>query len=128
MLSGHKNSKKQGDVGMGVAIGWFASQGTTVCIPLTDSQDYDLVVEIDGSLKKVQVKTTRCIRAGYYQCNLKVCGGNKSGTTTKLFDSSFVDYLFAVTGDNSKYLIPTTAITATSSISLGLNYKQYLLQ
>ena len=30
-----KNSKKQGDVGMGVAIGWFAADGYTVCVPLT---------------------------------------------------------------------------------------------
>jgi hypothetical protein len=45
MLTGHKNTKKQGDVGL--AIGWFTSQGHTVCVHLTDSQDYDLVVEID---------------------------------------------------------------------------------
>jgi hypothetical protein len=53
-----KNSKKQGDVGMGVAIGYFAARGITVCIPLTDSQDYDLVIDLDDVLKKVQVKTT----------------------------------------------------------------------
>ena len=41
-LRGQKNSKKQGDIGLGIAIGWFATQGYTVCVPLTDSQDYDL--------------------------------------------------------------------------------------
>lgn len=30
MLSTQKNSRKQGDVGMGLAIGWFATQGFTV--------------------------------------------------------------------------------------------------
>lgn len=58
MFNNAGNSKQQGDVGLGAAIGWFTSKGYTVCIPLTDSQDYDLVVETKGKLEKVQVKTT----------------------------------------------------------------------
>jgi hypothetical protein len=33
------NPRKQVDVGLGRAIGWFASNGYTVALPLTDSQD-----------------------------------------------------------------------------------------
>ena len=66
------NSKKQGDVGLGMSIGWFASQGYTVSLPLTDSQDYDLVVEIEGVLRKVQVKTSKYKRDGYFNFNLSV--------------------------------------------------------
>lgn len=76
MLTGHKNTKKQGDVGLGLAIGWFTSQGHTVCVPLTDSQDYDLVVDIDGKLQKVQVKTTTYkAPSGAYSVGLSVKGG-----------------------------------------------------
>jgi len=44
ILDGHRNTKKQGDAGVGMAIGWCVSVGWTVCVPLTDSQEYDLVI------------------------------------------------------------------------------------
>lgn len=47
MLRQH-NPKKQGDAGLGVAIGWFTTHGYTMSVPLTDSQDYDLIVD-DGN-------------------------------------------------------------------------------
>ena len=46
----YKNSKKQGDAGLGIAIEYFTTKGYCVCIPLTDSQEYDLVVEIQNKL------------------------------------------------------------------------------
>lgn len=128
MLSGHKNSKKQGDVGMGVAIWWFATKGNTVCIPLTDSQDYDLVVEIEGLLAKVQVKTTRHKdRWDHYQANLRVFGGNKSGSSIKSFDKTTVDFLFITTNDGVMYLIPTCDIEAKNSLSLGPKWDRYIV-
>ena len=129
MLLGLANSKKQGDVGMGVAIGWFSANGYTVCVPLTDSQDYDLVIDNGNKLCKVQVKTTRfCVREGIYQANLKVCGGNRSGTgKTKLFQSSFVDFLFIVTQAGIKYLIPSGEVLATSAIVLGSKWNKYIV-
>ena len=116
-----RNSKKQGDVGLGIAIGYFAQQGFTVCIPLTDSQDYDLVFESeDGTLQRVQVKTSRCrTRTGSCQVELRTKGGNKTGTgKTKVFDPSTVDYLFAVVGSGERYLIPAK-LCPTRSINLG---------
>ena len=52
-----KNSKKQGDAGLGQAIAYFTSQGYDVSLPLTDSADWDLIVEMESGLKRVQVKT-----------------------------------------------------------------------
>ena len=94
MLKEQKNSRKQGDVGLGIAIGWFAKSGWTICIPLTDNQDFDLAVEKEDGLKKVQVKTTyRESKYGVYQASLKTCVGNKSGYIIKNFDPTNVDYL-----------------------------------
>jgi hypothetical protein len=45
-----RNSKKQGDWGLGSAIAWFTAQGYTVALPITDSQHYDLIVDIEGRL------------------------------------------------------------------------------
>lgn len=126
MLSGQKNSKKQGDAGLGAAIAWFTMRGYTVSVPLTDSQDYDLVVEIEGQLRRVQVKTTTHQRNGKYVATLKVSGGNKSGTgATKTFDQEAVDFVFILTEDSSKYLIPSVSIEGKYAISLCEKYEKF---
>ncbi len=118
-----RNSKKQGDVGMGVAIGYFASHGHTVCVPLTDSQDYDLVVDIDNKLQRIQVKTTTSLRMGKnigYDVELRVRGGNRSGTgKSKSFDSTKADQLFILTSRGDQYLIPTSQVRGKTSITVG---------
>lgn len=95
------NSKKQGDIGLGVAIGYFVRNGYVVSIPLTDSQDYDLIVDNGNKLLKVQVKTTGYkTDYGVYNCSLTVKGGNRSGTgkTKKISLDSF-DLLFILTSE-----------------------------
>jgi hypothetical protein len=126
-----KNTKKQGDVGMGVAIGYFASQGLTVCVPLTDSQDYDLVVDIDEKLQKIQVKTTTQKSRGKtgYDVQLKVSGGNRSWSgICKRFDPTKVDYVFVLTAAGDQYLIPSSKVNGTCAIIVGNQaYKEFLV-
>lgn len=125
-LNSYKNSKKQGDAGLGIAIGWFTSQGYTTLIPLTDSQDYDLVVDIEGKLSKVQVKTTTCIVKDYYYVSISIKGGNRSGVgKLKKFNNLESDYLFIVNGAWEKYLIPTDKIKAKHTISLTKTWDKY---
>lgn len=91
-----------------------------MCVPLTDSQDYDLVVDNGEGPKRVQVKTTTASpREGYYQASLRTKGGNRSGHTTKFFDECQVDYLFIVTGDGSMYLVPKEEVKGRSTMGLG---------
>ena len=52
------NSKKQGDIGMCYAMAYYSKLGWTISVPITDSQDYDLIVDTGTNLLKVQVKTT----------------------------------------------------------------------
>ena len=121
-----ENTKKQGDVGLGVAIGWLACNGYTVCVPLTDSQDYDLVADIDG-LKKIQVKTTTYqVASGSYSANLSVKGGNRTSRgNVKKFNGKKIDFLFVFTGDDTMYLIPTTKLENEHSITLGKEYDKF---
>jgi hypothetical protein len=49
-LSEQHNTKIQGNIGLVNAIAWFEEHGYRVFLPLTDSQDEDLVVKIDGKL------------------------------------------------------------------------------
>ncbi len=121
------NSKKQGDVGLGSAIAYFTSKGYTVSLPLTDSQPYDLIVDMNGQLKKVQVKTTGYKDGTYYQINLSTKGGNRSFNTVKKFDRTSVDYVYALTSVGGRWLIPVSTIKATGLLNLGVNYTQYFL-
>lgn len=127
-LRGQRNSKKQGDVGLGVAIGWFSSKGYSVSVPLTDSQDYDLVVEMNGKFCAVQVKTTfHTTEYGVYQANLRVFGGNRSGTgKIKYFNTtSTIDYIFVLTERGDMYLIPSSDVTSKATINLGEAMEAY---
>lgn len=120
------NTKKQGDVGLGQAIAWFTRNSYTVSLPLTDSQDYDLIVDKDSLLHKVQVKTASYKnKYGTYEVSLTVKGGNRSGKNKiKLFDKSKVDLLFILTSDNEVYVIPSNE-AGTSSINLGDKVSKY---
>lgn len=127
-----KNSKKQGDVGIGAAIGWFTTQGWIVSIPLTDSQEYDLIVDDGTSLKKVQVKTTRfkslCRgKQGPFVVALRTTNANTSRKKIKHMNWDKIDYLFVLTNDGNKYLIPSSKINNTNSINLGHKMDQFLV-
>lgn len=130
LLRSRKNSKHQGDVGLAIAIGWFADNGYRVSIPLTDSQDYDLVVEADGRFHGVQIRTTYHKNPqGWYRVNLRVMGGNRSGTgKVKHFDPQAVDFLFVVTESREKYLIPSSSITCRNSLTLYDKYAPFKVE
>ena len=130
MFENCKNTKTQGDIGLAIAIAEFVKMGWTVCVPLTDNQAYDLVIDDGISLKKVQVKTTRGRnREGTrWVVQLKTCGGNMTGHhKIKRFDPTMVGYLFIVTNDDQKYLIPCSSLTIGASLTLGKKYEQFKL-
>ncbi len=125
MLKEQINSKKQGDVGMGAAIAYFCKCGYTVSIPITDSQDYDLIVDIDNKLCRVQCKTTYYkSEYGIYKANLRVIGG-VGGKRIKHFDNTKVEYIFILCESNDMYLIPANDMNNANCINLGKLYTKY---
>ena len=128
MLENYTNTKKQGDAGLGSAISYFTMKGYPVSIPLTDNQDYDLVVEIDKVLKKVQVKTTKYkSKHGNYVISLSVkCGYWKGSHISKWGNEVEYDLLFILTGDDQKYLIEKEFIKEIkSALTLGDKYQKF---
>ena len=122
------NPRKQGLIGLGDAVAWFTASGYDVCLPLNDSQKYDLVVEDpdDGRLLKVQVKTTTALTPyGSYAVDLATNGGNRSRNTVEAFDPDHYDLLFVLTDAGTRYLIPSHHISARFSISLGQKWNGY---
>ena len=118
MFNKNTNPNKQGDIGMGLCISYFTVNTKTVCLPLTDSQEYDLVVDMDG-LKKISVKTsTYKLPSGGYEVNLRTCGGNYKGKV-KHFDNTSCDFVFVACADGRLFLIPSKKITNRSGVTVG---------
>ena len=118
-------NKQRGNCGLGIAIGYFSTNGYTVSIPLNDTQDYDLLIDKDNKIKSVQVKYTTCkTKYGNYQVALKSCGGTK-GTTYKTVIDTNVDFLFIATDHIEMYLIPIEEIANKSTLNLCDKYEKY---
>ena len=129
MFNNCKNTKSQGNIGLGSAIQYFTQNLYTVSLPLNDSQDYDLIIEDkDGSLKKVQVKTSKQeIANNTYQVNLRVLGGNaKKSYVHKKGNEIKYDLLFILCNNGDRYLIPKNVIKdLVHSITVGKTYVEY---
>ena len=121
------SNKNIGNSSLAIAISYFVCNGYTVSIPLNDTQDYDLVVEKNSKLYRVQVKgTTLKTKFGVYQVALKSCGGTKGKFYKTVCDTN-VELLFIVTADNDLYLIPVNDIKNRYTLNLGNEYNKYLL-
>lgn len=120
-----KTNKEKGNTSLGIAIAYYSSNGYTVSIPLNDTQDYDLIVDKDNVLKKVQVKSTVCkTKYGNYQVALKSCGGTKGKTYKTLIDTN-VDELFILTEDLNMYIVPIEEIYNKTTLNICEKYYKY---
>jgi hypothetical protein len=122
-----KNSKKQGDAGLGQAIAYFTMKGYDVALPLTDSADWDLIVEIDNKLNRVQVKTSSQMRGTIGVVDAAVKGGNQSFKTKKNIQDQSWDLIFIHHLETQQQaLIPKEVLTTSGQISLN-KYSDYIV-
>lgn len=120
-----KTNKEKGNTSLGIAIAYYASNGYTVSIPLNDTQDYDLLVDKNNLIKKVQVKSTSCkTKYGNYQLALKSCGGTK-GITYKTVIETNIDELFILTEDLKIYILPIEELHNKSTLNICDKYEKY---
>jgi hypothetical protein len=118
-------NKEKGNSSLGIAIAYYSSNGYTVSIPLNDTQDYDLIVEKDNILKKVQVKSSACkTKYGNYQVALKSCGGTK-GKTYKTVIETNVDEVFILLENLEMYIIPIKEMQNKSTLTICDKYNKY---
>lgn len=118
-------NKEKGNTGLGIAIAYYASNGYVVSIPLNDTQDYDLIVDKDNRIYKVQVKATSCkTKYGSYQVALKSCAGTK-GCTYKTILNTNIDEIFIVTDNMDIYIIPIDKVENYSTLNLCGKYSVF---
>ena len=119
------SNKEKGNTGLGIAIAYYSANGYTVSIPLNDTQDYDLIVDKDNILKKVQVKATSCkTKYNRYQVALKSCGGTKGETYKTVVDTN-IDEVFIVTDSLELFKIPIEVIKNKTTLNLCEKYEKY---
>ena len=113
--------RKQGDAGELSAIQWLISQGAAVYLPFGHSPDVDLVADLDGALRRVQVKTSTFSRGkGRFEVALRTSGGNQSWSRiVKRLDASRCDFVFVHVRDGRRWFIPVAALGGSSAIVVG---------
>ena len=118
-------NKEKGNTGLGMAIAYYTSKGYTVSIPLNDTQDYDIIVDKNNILKRVQVKSSGCkTKYDNYQVALKSCGGTK-GRTYKTVLETNVEELFILLENMEMYVIPINKINNKTTLNICDKYEEY---
>lgn len=111
-------TKQLRSAAIGEAIKWFLERGYIASIPIEPAR-YDLIVESDVGLKRVQVKSTtfeakkgkwevRIGRTQYDPANVARTTAGKRKQVPYLIDE--IDYFFIVTSAGKKYLIPIESV------------------
>lgn len=50
------DSKRKGSIAVGQAVAHFIAQGISVLIPISDCDKYNLAVDLDNVIRKIQCK------------------------------------------------------------------------
>ena len=115
-----KNTVRQGEISEQIfATKCFVEYGYMVSQP-NGTTDYDLVVDVNGSLKKVQVKSSKKGNG-----NINICKGTnavKSGKQGKYpYPEESIDF-FAIHNipKNDWYIIPRSATGDTMNLRIAL--------
>lgn len=103
-----------------LAAAWFTLCGRNVSWPLEPSR-YDLLVDADEGILRVQVKTTTVHAGNTWKVYLSTCRPER-----RTYDVDEIDDFFIIDGDLTCYLIPVAAVGGLHAIHLGA-YGRYQL-
>ncbi len=121
------NTKQLGDIGVAAAILYYSQQERTVLVPMGDSARYDLAVDIDGVLKRVQCKTTNHRTShGVPVVGLSTQGGNRSWDgQKKMISAEECDLVFVHVLGGPSYEFPVERTAGKASLNLGTLQEAY---
>lgn len=88
------NTVTIGDIGEAQAIALFTKKQIPVSKPLTNNVRYDLIIEKDNKLYRVQVKTTANIKDGKMEFATKTTNYIKGTWSTNHYSKNEVDLFF----------------------------------
>lgn len=97
-----RETQKKGDLAVAQAIATFTRLGHDVAVPITESASYDLILDCDEGLKRVQVRYTSCHRG---QVDLRRIHSNGSGYVVKKTRPDAYDWLYVLNDRGDQYLL-----------------------
>lgn len=89
----YNNSTIIGNIGEALAIAEFSKRGFTVLIPFGQNVPYDIVVDINGKLYKIQCKTTEKVHEDG-RMRFNICRTNGFTNSHKTYSNNEVDFIF----------------------------------
>ena len=123
-------TKEKGDIALGQAVQYYLSTGYEVCLPIGDKRDYDLIVEKNNVLQKIQVKYAGLYPSKRSTCRvgLRITGGNQSFHYAKSYTDNAFDTLFVYTARGQRFVLPWADVTARNELYIEHpKYSQYLI-
>jgi hypothetical protein len=96
-----RTTQYKGDVAVTTAIATFTRLKMDVALPITESAAYDIVVDYEGKLYRVQVRYT-----GSLEVELRRIHSNSTGYVIKKTKKNAYDWLYVLDSGGKEYLIP----------------------
>jgi hypothetical protein len=103
--SSRRDTKSVGDISEVAALHALASAGYRVAIPFGENQRYDLIIEKEGVLARVQVKTGR-LRSGSVIFNCYSTHLHRKGVACRRYDGEIEYFAVYCPEVGDVYLIP----------------------
>lgn len=94
-----RSTQKKGDLAVARAISTFTASGYDVCLPITESAAYDLVIDDDNVMKRVQVRY-----ASGREIELRRIHSNSKGYVIKKTKAEAYDWLYVLNSDGEEFL------------------------
>lgn len=95
-----RTTQRKGDIAVSQAIARFTAMGWDVLLPVTESASYDLIVDTDDGLKRVQVRY-----CGVREVALRRIHSNSKGYVVKKTKVNAYDWLYVLKNTGEEYLI-----------------------
>lgn len=106
------------DAALPIAAAWFTVRGSTISLPIEQAV-YDLLVQSDDGIHRVQVKTTTTKSTGNGTVTVSRRPYSVGNLAPRMpYDPDVIDYFFIVDGDFDMYLIPSRVVAGRVAIQL----------
>lgn len=113
--------KHKGDIGLVCSIAELTKQEINVSLPVSDHLKYDLIAEMNGVLKRVQVRYTKLVN-GVMQVKLKSVWSNQAGVHVVTRKKGDYDILAVYCPDTGKtYFMADKSFSCGSAVTLRVN-------
>lgn len=106
----YENTSKVGDIGESIAVHEFIKRGIAVSLPFGSNVPYDMIIDINGRLYRVQCKT-RTKKDDEHHITFYSCRTNGFTYKHKKYGENEVDYFFFYCMENGyKALVPISDV------------------